>query len=515
MKKLFSQIKQHPVLYFCLIMVFVLINLLFDGTLLESDSGSWFTTEDSFFILSMLTLAVLLIILWLSAPFFLCAENGPSIHKRILLLWFPFAIYIALQTLLFIAFTFVSIYFDITALSLITYALIGLTVTFFWTLIVSAIYFVSPTAMWYFLGVVAVFISPIGILHIYNIVFDLPDTLWFLALTPIALPHMVMENPIAVFIIALPVIAIFFVTMWAYNKDKLKLNSSLIYKIFKTIVTLLVSFSVGLLFAEYYGSNIERFILFYSIITVFTLIILGSYAFQKYRLMSIAIITAIVVGIVSVIILASPIRIKKSQRAAVIPPESQDIDYVKITLDGLEDYRLNYSFSSCVDLHNKIIELSKGEYDRNAGQNDPDCLANVWNEVTFNYTLKNGRTGARNYDNLNDPLFDEFFIEYLRSDVYEVSFDEFFNREETMRIQYVNEEPDSLVRELDKNKVEGIIDTYCDELDSADESAFYEPYETLLIENANGSGDRNIYIPESFTKTREVIKKYMNQYTAY
>ena len=109
MKKLFAQIKQHPVLYFCLAALFVGLNLLFDGTLLNFDSDSWFTLEESCFIVFIVTLAAMLLAIVCSAPFFLCAENGQSIIKRTLLFWMPFCIHIILQTAVFILFAVFSL----------------------------------------------------------------------------------------------------------------------------------------------------------------------------------------------------------------------------------------------------------------------------------------------------------------------------------------------------------------------------------------------------------------------
>lgn len=515
MKKLFLSIKQHPVVYFLLTALFIGLNVLIDGTLIKGDDSGWFTTEDSYLLMSLLTLAAMLVILCFSAPFFLCAENGPNICNRVFLFYFPFAMYVILQTLQVIVFVFAFESFDISVSKLVIFAAIGLLTIFYWVVLLGIIYFAASNLAWYFIGVVAVFISPVALLYISNMALDLSDTLLYFVFTPAFLPMLLGSNPIVALIAAVPVITIFFVTLLAYMKNKIKLNSALIYKIFKLIVMCPVSLSAGVFLLKYYNVTDKYFVILYAFVTLLVFVILCSYAFQKYRFMTVTLITAVAVGIVAIIVLSPPIRIKQSQRPVAVPPESQDIDYVKIRLDGLEEYRLDYSFGSCIELNNRIIELRKGEYDSSAMRDDPDCLADVWNSISFNYTLKNGRTGAGYYDNLNDSVFDDFFIEYLRSDAYEASFDEFFLREETMLIQYVSEDPDRLVRELDKTKVEGIIDIYCDELDSTDEWAFYEPYDTLLIENANGSGDRNIYIPQSFAKTRDAIKNYMNQYTAY
>ncbi len=511
MKKLILAIKQHPVFYFCLTAAYVLLNLLCDRNFFTNIDG-WFDTNDSYGFMAIFILIITLVFLSFSAPFFLCAENGPSIHKRILKLWLPFGICITLQTIIFIIFNLTSRYFDYSILLMITFAIMGWVITFCWTLIVSALYFLSTTLWWYLLSVVAFFVSPIGITYGYITFFNSSNESLYL-LNPVILPFLALKSPIMFIVVAAAVIGIFLLTMWLYNKVKFKLNTSLIYKIFKVIVTFLVSFSVGFLFRNY-SNNIKNFTIIYSCVTVFTFIILLSYAFEKHVLMTISVITAMVVGVVAAIIL-NVTNGTKPNISVVLPPDSKEIDYVRISLDEIEEYRLDYSFSSCVDLHNKITELERGGYDRNADRSDPDCLADVWNRVRFNYTLKDGRTGVSWHDDLNDPVFDEFFIEYLTSDAYEVSFDEFFNREETLIIQYVSESPDNFVRELDINVVEAIIETYCDELDSANTSAFYEPYKTLLIENANGSGDRYIYIPISFTKTFDIIKKHMNLYTAY
>ena len=59
--------------------------------------------------------------------------------------------------------------------------------------------------------------------------------------------------------------------------------------------------------------------------------------------------------------------------------------------------------------------------------------------------------------------------------------------------------------------MEELINTYCDELKNADESAFYEEFEIIEIDGVYELS-RRIYVPLSFTDTRNLVEEYLNTY---
>ena len=141
----------------------------------------------------------------------------------------------------------------------------------------------------------------------------------------------------------------------------------------------------------------------------------------------------------------------------------------------------------------------------------PKCIADLWENANFRYKLKDGKSFYREYRDLKDSAFDEFYIRLMKSDMYAYSLKS--TKLDNPQMRYYYGDPDGKWCELPESCIEELLKTYCDELKKADKSAFYEGYETIVF---NGVYDlrRVIYIPLSFTDTRNLAITYINQYAA-
>ena len=142
---------------------------------------------------------------------------------------------------------------------------------------------------------------------------------------------------------------------------------------------------------------------------------------------------------------------------------------------------------------------------------EPECIADLWEDANFHYKLKDGKSFHREYRDLKDSAFDEFYIRLMKSDMYAYSLKK--TKLDNPQMHYYYGDPDGKWCELPESCVEELLKTYCDELKKADKSAFYEGYETIRLTGVYDLS-RVLYIPLSFTDTRNLAITYINQYTA-
>lgn len=494
-------IKQHPIVSWSLIVLFAILNLFFDRGLF-SDSN--FIGADGVHQISTgFMLLIMIVVVPMAAPAFLSEYEKPA-WKRICLLFAPFGIYIFAQTLVFLFFNFVSKPFahKIHPLLIVALGVGELALVFLYVFMCSVLFFLSEKPRWYLFGFLAVNFSPWLIAYGLEQISRADPLLKNLHITPAAYNPLLFlisfsRNIFVTIAAVIAALAVCILLMRVYKK----INVTPLYAAYKIIVLLLMSLSVGflpLLFIEKISSG---YIFVYAAVTFVTLVALMLVVFKKYKLTLITVGTSLVaIALAAAITILPPLlRDRKNML-----PEADEIESVKITLDSLESCVVASNFDECLELHGTIIEILERKF--TAGEdNHLDYTTNVWDKVTFWYTLKNGKTFVREYRHLDDMAFDSVFVSYLQSDMYHDS----LKNTDTQREPVMRYSGKQCV--IEEHDVEDIISTYCDELKNATDSDFYDNYTTVTLEHVYEL-PRDLHIPNSFTKTRDKIDRLMFYY---
>ena len=185
-------------------------------------------------------------------------------------------------------------------------------------------------------------------------------------------------------------------------------------------------------------------------------------------------------------------------------------------MDSIEEFEVEKHFEDCIDLHGVLLELFEDGYlpdETEYPYKEPECIADLWEDANFRYKLKDGKYFHREYRDLKDSAFDKFYIQLMKSDMYAYSLQKIKPDNPQMRYFYYGDDNGKWC-ELPESCIVELLNTYCDELKMADKSAFYEDYETIRLTGVYDYRDRIIYIPLSFTDTRNLAINYINQYAA-
>ncbi len=498
-------IKQHPILSWSLIILFVALNLFFDAGLFSDDN--FIGADGAHQISTYLMMLIVFVVVPMAAPVFLSEYEKPA-WKRICLLFAPFGTYVGAQTLVFLFFSLISRPFSekIHPLLVVGMGALELAFVFLHIFLCAVVFFLSKNPRWYIFGFLSVNFSPcliaFGILQICRV-----NPLWKnTSIKPASYNPLLffLSKDIAVMIVSLFVtVTVCILVIWAYKKYSHKINFAPLYAVYEAYVLLLISLSVGFLPLLVIYDITETYVFIYAALTFVTLVVLMLAVYKKYKA------TLITVGVTLLgVTLAAGIaflpHLFRDKKTTL--PKADEIASVKITLDSLETCVITSDFDECLELHKSIIEILEKDFE--AGEDDnPAYTTNVWEDVIFWYTLKNGKTFIREYCDLKDIAFDSIFIDYLQSDMYQASLKNTNVRSEpVMRYSKADGYEEQCI--IDEYEVEDIISTYCDELKSAEYTDFYESYDTLMLDRVYEL-NRNIYIPVTFAKTRDKIEQIM------
>ena len=203
----------------------------------------------------------------------------------------------------------------------------------------------------------------------------------------------------------------------------------------------------------------------------------------------------------------------KARYDAYILPDAEEIESVYFFLDSIESFETEEDFENCIELHETLLNLFREGYlpdKQSQPYKEPECLADLWDVIHFGYKLKDGSYSSRYYSHLSDRAFDAFYIEFLKSDTYLHSLQKIEPDNPAIRYFYSGSVYGRWC-ELPEECMEELINTYCNELKNADKSAFYEEFEIIEFEGVYEL-DRRIYVPLSFTDTRNLAEEYLNTY---
>ncbi len=520
--------KKHTPFYIILVLLFIILNLFFVPSLFSS-GNDLFDANDTTIILIAFTLIGFLILISVLTPYWLKKkstemmdedEPQPSVWDKIFSLWIPFCFYIIAQMIVLGFCEKISPYFNMSFIVILFNGIALCGLIFVWITICAVLYFVARSVRWYFIGFLVLNFAPIiisqGCYEIYNVSSLVPHKTW----NPLNFNLFIVSvatvfNFSTVFLLVTGVIICIFVYLWHRKKNLKTLGLTTFSIIYKILVNFLISLSAAFLLSSHFIGEAQislNYILCFIVVALSVSIVCGYFAFRRNKPISRIIITTLAVVVSCALILgAIPSSVQKE---AYILPDKEEIESVKIFLDSIEEFEVDKHFDDCVYLHKILLELfEKGhlpdetEYPYEA----PECIADMWENANFNYKLKDGKSFYREYRDLKDSAFDEFYIQLMKSDMYAYSLKK--TKLDNPQMRYYYGDPDGKWCELPESCVEELLKTYCDELKMADKSAFYERYETIVFNGVYDLG-RVIYIPLSFTDTRNLAINYMNQYAA-
>ncbi len=519
--------KNRVPFYIVLGLLFVILNL-FSIPSLFSSGNDLFDANDTPIILIAFTLIAFLILISIITPYWFKKESmakmvedepQPSVWDKIFSLWIPFCFYIIAQMIVLEFCEKISPYFNMSFIVILFNGIALCGLIFVWITICAVLYFVARSVRWYFIGFLVLNFAPIiisqGCYEIYNVSSLIPHKTWNpLSFNLFVVSAATLFNYSTIFLLVTGVIIGVFVYLWCRKKNHQTINSIVFSTVYKIIVFFLISLSVAFLIAKPFMLKNQislSYILCFLIVALSVAILLTVFSFRRNKLLIKMGITVFAVTVSSALILGFiPAQV---QNEAYILPDKEEIESVKIFLDSIEEFEVDKHFEDCIDLHRILLELFEEGYlpdETEYPYKEPECIADMWEDANFNYKLKDGKSFYREYRDLKDSAFDEFYIRLMKSDMYAYSLKK--TKLDNPQMRYYYGDPDGKWCELPESCIEELLKTYCDELKKADKSAFYEGYETIVF---NGVYDlsRVLYIPLSFTDTRNLAITYINQYT--
>ncbi len=507
--------------YSILALLFIILNILSVPTLFSS-GNDLFDANDTPILLSVFTLIGFLILISIVTPFWLQKKNTeaidedepqPSAQLKILSLWVPFCFYITAQMMVFGICEELSPEFNIPFIFILLACVALCILIFVWIIICACLYFVARSMRWYFVGVLSLHFAPIiiswGCYEIYNVSPLVPYKDWNPLNFNLFVASVALFGYPIVLLLVLGMIIGIFLFMWRREKDHPTTDLTVLSIAYKIIVIFLISLSGAfLLSSNFIGKNqiSLTYIFCFLVVALSVAILLAFFTFHRNRLFLRTGITVFAVLVSSALILGViPARVQKE---AYILPDKEEIKSVKLFLGSMEDFEVDAHFEDCIDLHGVLLELFEEGYlpdETEHPYKEPECIADLWEDANFRYKLKDGKSLYREYRDLKDPAFDDFYIRLMKSDMYAYSLQKTQMHNPKMQIF-------GKWCELPESCVEELLKTYCNELKKADKSAFYEEYGTIRLSGVYDFQDRFIYIPLSFMDTRNLATQYLNMY---
>lgn len=422
-------------LYFLLAVMLVLLNLYFVPGVFFNNSDGWFDEAGIFSIGFVLIDIGCLLGILIYTPRCMRSkvveeggERSVSPLLRMFSLWLPFFGCIAFETLVGVVCSFIVgskswHFYEVLALGLFTAVLL-----FFWVVVCVVLYYASGLVRWYVIGLLTLNFAPAIIADGYSAISA--ACLMRAGQTINFLRYNVFINQFAFFgrisrilmvaaVIAAAVVGIPLFRRKMKNREAFFAKVSSVYRVAVTVVfsvALSLFLTKGLIGTEWGLS--ATFVINYLLWSIVPAGLISWFGFKKDSRIKYMIIILIIVVIIGLIIVGVlPLVLK----ARMMPPSEDKIESCTISISQVGDIG---GKSECAELHGELLELFRQGYypDRyGSGYKNPECVADHWGSISFSYKLKNGKTEYYSYKNLNDRVFDEYFISLMKSDEYEES----------------------------------------------------------------------------------------------
>lgn len=450
-------------------------------------------------------------------------QNGRYIHKgivdKILSVWVPLSFYTLIQMVIMAVCNLLSPYFDLPIYNIGFDALSLVALLLFWTAICVIVYSIGQTLGWYSLGMLAINIAPCVIVftcyNIYNsnvlIVGQAENALSFNIF--IITGAVAAARPL-IFFLSFCLAFSVFVLLHKKAKRFLKTALEKLLTPYKMAVIFVLSVTAGslagLLFT--YGKVTSVYMVIFGVCAVALAVLWTYYVFRKNKpLIKTLVAFGVTVTVLSVALFGIP---AKSQKDANFLPDYNELEGVSIFLDSIERFDSSEQLQQCVELHGDLLHLLDVNPPKECGipHDDSGYLVERWDDFAITYNFKNGEQIYRSYRDLCEPVYEDFYIQLLQSDFYLNSLKQTeFDNPQMRYFAFGGDEMGDWC-ELPSESVNNLINTYCEELKTAERASFYEVCEEIVLTGVYGASDRVIYIPPSFTKTRELAREYTETY---
>lgn len=514
--------KNRILFYLIVALLFVILNLFFIPGLFSS-GNDLFDANDTPIILIAFTLIGFLILISILTPFWLKKKSTEimdedelrlSLLVKILLSWFPFGCYIIAQMIVLGFCEKISPYFNMSFVVILLTGIALCVLVFVWIIICAFLYLATRHVGWYFIGLLALNFAPIvisrGCYEIYNANPLMNNESWNpLNFNLFSASAALFGYPI-ILLLVLGIIIGIFIYLWRRNKNHSIINPTIISFIYKITVIFLISLSGAFVISNNLTGNNQ--IICFLVVALSLAILLAFVTLRSSKKFLCMGINVFLVIIFSILIFG--VMPAKVQKESLVLPQKEEVESVQISLDSIETFEVDKHFVDCLNVHESLLGLFEDGYlpdETEKPYKEPECIADLWEDATFRYKLKDGKYFHREYRDLKDSAFDEFYIQLMKSDMYAYSLQKIKPDNPQMRYFYYGDDNGKWC-ELPESCIVELLNTYCDELKMADKSAFYEDYETIRLTGVYDYRDRIIYIPLSFTDTRNLATQYLNTY---
>ncbi len=517
--------KNYLPFYISLSVLFYLIND-FCLPVLFISPGGYFGPDGAYSVSLILSAAVIFLAIPIVTPFVFrqkTADNNQGEQRgtgrKFLSLWIPLVCYVLLQQLAVGICDLFSSSLSIPFSELLLAGAVLCTTAFLWTFLCAALSFLSRSVGWYFVGFLVLNLAPLlissGCYDIYNVQPLVTKMAWsFIPFHLFSFISAILAKPIHLLIVLAAVIGVFI--GWRLCKKRpLPIPREKVFLAYRIALIVLISLSLGFYLLDPWISGYQLalgYVFSFIAVAVGAAIALAWLVFLKNKPLLPVGISFVAVALSCVLILG--VIPAQSQREAFSLPKPEDVAGVEFRSNGKDCFAADEHMDECLKLHQEFLELCKKHLpeDTRRPEDAPECMADLWEWVGVRYQLKNGQPIYRSYSNLNDPAFDELHLRFLQSQVYEYALKDIqISKDEKVQMKYFCQDREKGIGgRLSQSRAEDLLQTYLEELKLADVSVLREEYETIQLEGIYETGDRVIYVPLSFTHTRELAARYTN-----
>lgn len=446
-------------------------------------------------------------------------EQRVGIITRVFALWLSICFNLVAQSAIYWFFSIISPSFTYGLLEIFL-NLIGISLlALVWVIFCTFIYLLAKESIkWYIIGFITVNIAPMIIINgcngIYNAssltgIHHSADLSYF---NPFLVAVRILEPLESLWLIGaiLVIAALTFLTYKFAVKPKF---ISIINCGYKFIITVLISLSAGFIVLEI-SANVEITlvkILPTIIVAVLTGAIISFSVFGKKQWLKLLTVVILVAVCFSSMFICSPIINHNNEYYL---PDVDEIKSIEFCLGNGEQIKITQNFDQILSINIELIELFKKGYLPEDIDSYPtsDCLANLWQDLSISYTLKNGKRVYKEYRDLIAPEFDDIFIKLVQSEAYLDSIRNSTFAWDYLRITYRSFSGVVYCCVPPIQEAKELLNTYCDELANAEKSDFYVNVEHMENAGIYYSDADDLFLPPSFVETRKLLLRYYEQY---
>lgn len=446
-------------------------------------------------------------------------DQQAGIVTRILALWLSISFNLVVQSVIYWFFSIISPAFTVSLLEIVL-SLIGISLlAFVWVIFCTFIYLLANGSVkWYIIGFLTVNIAPMiiidGCYDVYNksSLTGIYNSTNLLNFNPFIVTVRILEPLENLWVIA-AILAVAALVAFIYRfADKQKFIN-IVNGGYKFIITILISLAVGFVVCGAYTNaklTLTK-ILTTIIVAVLTGVVISLITFGKKQLLKLLTVIILVAVFLSSVFICSPIINHNNEYYL---PDIDDIESIEFCLQNGEQIKITDNFDEILYINRDLIELFKKGYLPQDIDSYPtrDCLANLWQDLTINYTLKNGQRVHKGYYDLIAPEFDDIFIRLVQSEAYLSSIKNSTFAWDYTRIRYQSFSGKVYCAVPPINESRQFLQAYCDELANAEKSDFYEKVEHVEIAGIYYSDAGDLFLPPSFNQTRNLLHLYYEQY---